>query len=167
MEPEDLETLCDLATEFSRYAAAETLREGYLPRPGRVPGGPVRHGGDEGRRQHQSAGALLRRDPHCPGEARASPRPWPPGCSGRASSAARCCSRRPAAARPRCCGTWCRCLSAGAAGVAAACGWPSSTSGARWRSCCAGRSPRWTWAPGPMCWTPAPRRWASPWCCGP
>lgn len=28
MEPEELETLCDLATEFSRYAAAETLREG-------------------------------------------------------------------------------------------------------------------------------------------
>ena len=30
VEPEDLETLCDIATEFSRYAAAETLREGYL-----------------------------------------------------------------------------------------------------------------------------------------
>ena len=30
VEPEELETLCDLATEFSRYAAAETLREGYL-----------------------------------------------------------------------------------------------------------------------------------------
>lgn len=30
VEPGDLETLCDLATEFSRYAAAETLREGYL-----------------------------------------------------------------------------------------------------------------------------------------
>lgn len=29
-EPEDLETLCDIATEFSRYAAAETLREGFL-----------------------------------------------------------------------------------------------------------------------------------------
>ncbi len=31
VEPEELETLCDLATEFSRYAASETLREGYLP----------------------------------------------------------------------------------------------------------------------------------------
>ncbi len=31
VEPEELETLCDLASEFSRYAAAETLREGYLP----------------------------------------------------------------------------------------------------------------------------------------
>lgn len=29
--PEELETLCDLATEFSRYAAAETLREGFVP----------------------------------------------------------------------------------------------------------------------------------------
>ena len=28
--PEDLDILCDLATEFSRYAAAETLREGFL-----------------------------------------------------------------------------------------------------------------------------------------
>ena len=28
--PEDLEALCDLATEFSRYAAAETLRAGYV-----------------------------------------------------------------------------------------------------------------------------------------
>ena len=27
----ELETLCDLATEFSRYAAAETLREGFVP----------------------------------------------------------------------------------------------------------------------------------------
>lgn len=31
VEPEDLETLCNLATEFSRYAAAETIREGYVP----------------------------------------------------------------------------------------------------------------------------------------
>ena len=30
VEAEELEILCDLATEFSRYAAAETLREGYL-----------------------------------------------------------------------------------------------------------------------------------------
>ena len=30
VEPEELETLCDIATEFSRYAASETLREGYL-----------------------------------------------------------------------------------------------------------------------------------------
>jgi len=28
--PEDLETLCDLATEFSRYTAAETMREGFV-----------------------------------------------------------------------------------------------------------------------------------------
>lgn len=30
VEQGDLETLCNLATEFSRYAAAETLRRGYL-----------------------------------------------------------------------------------------------------------------------------------------
>ena len=30
VEPEELETLCDLATEFSRYAAAETVRQGYI-----------------------------------------------------------------------------------------------------------------------------------------
>ena len=31
VQPEELETLCDLATEFSRYAASETLRDGFLP----------------------------------------------------------------------------------------------------------------------------------------
>ena len=31
VEPEELDTLCDIATEFSRYAAAETLREGFVP----------------------------------------------------------------------------------------------------------------------------------------
>lgn len=31
VEPEELETLCDIATEFSRYAASETIREGFLP----------------------------------------------------------------------------------------------------------------------------------------
>lgn len=30
VEPEELETLCDIATEFSRYAAAETIRQGFL-----------------------------------------------------------------------------------------------------------------------------------------
>jgi stage III sporulation protein AA len=30
VEPVELETLCDISTEFSRYAAAETIREGYL-----------------------------------------------------------------------------------------------------------------------------------------
>lgn len=30
VEPEELETLCDLATEFSRYAAVETVRRGYI-----------------------------------------------------------------------------------------------------------------------------------------
>lgn len=31
VEQTDIETLCNLATEFSRYAAVETLRRGYLP----------------------------------------------------------------------------------------------------------------------------------------
>lgn len=31
VESEELETLCDLASEFSRYAAAETLRDGFIP----------------------------------------------------------------------------------------------------------------------------------------
>lgn len=30
VDKRDLETLCDLATQFSRYAAVETIREGYL-----------------------------------------------------------------------------------------------------------------------------------------
>ena len=28
---EELETLCDIAAEFSRYASIETLRQGFLP----------------------------------------------------------------------------------------------------------------------------------------
>ena len=28
---EELETLCDIAAEFSRYASMETLRQGFLP----------------------------------------------------------------------------------------------------------------------------------------
>ena len=31
VEPDDLETLCDLAAEFSRYAAVHTIRDGFLP----------------------------------------------------------------------------------------------------------------------------------------
>ena len=31
VEPEDLEALCNQAAEFSRYAAIETIRQGYLP----------------------------------------------------------------------------------------------------------------------------------------
>ena len=31
VEAEELETLCDLATEFSRYAASETIRCGFVP----------------------------------------------------------------------------------------------------------------------------------------
>ena len=31
VQTEDLEALCNLATEFSRYAASETLRSGFLP----------------------------------------------------------------------------------------------------------------------------------------
>jgi len=31
VEPGDLDALCNQATEFSRYAAVETLRQGYLP----------------------------------------------------------------------------------------------------------------------------------------
>ena len=31
VEPKELEMLCDLATEFSRYAAAESLRQGFVP----------------------------------------------------------------------------------------------------------------------------------------
>jgi stage III sporulation protein AA len=34
VEQEDLESVCNLATEFSRYAAAETIRMGYLPMRG-------------------------------------------------------------------------------------------------------------------------------------
>lgn len=31
VDPQELDVLCDLATDFSRYAAAETMKEGYIP----------------------------------------------------------------------------------------------------------------------------------------
>lgn len=31
VDPRELDVLCDLATDFSRYAAAETMKEGYIP----------------------------------------------------------------------------------------------------------------------------------------
>lgn len=34
VKPDDLETLCNIVTDFSRYAAADTLRQGYLTAPG-------------------------------------------------------------------------------------------------------------------------------------
>lgn len=56
---EELETLCDIAAEFSRYASIETLRQGFLPVRGGFPGGAVRRGGHEGRTGHKSQADIL------------------------------------------------------------------------------------------------------------
>lgn len=58
---EELETLCDIAAEFSRYASIETLRQGFLPVRGGFPGGAVRRGGHEGRTGHKSQADILLR----------------------------------------------------------------------------------------------------------
>ena len=90
--PEDLETLCDLATDYSRYAAEETLREGYLSVRG---GFRVGLCGDEGRGEHRPAGPVLRRCPHRPGAEGDRGGGGAPAVSGRAVS------EHPAAVAPR------------------------------------------------------------------
>ncbi len=59
--------MCDIAAEFSRYASIETLRQGFLPVRGWLPGGTLRLRCGEGRGGHQSETDLLRCDPHFQG----------------------------------------------------------------------------------------------------
>ncbi|MEI3347043.1 MAG: hypothetical protein V8R55_01045 [Dysosmobacter sp.] len=80
VEPEELETLCDLATEFSRYAASETLRDGFLPVRG---GFRVGICGTAVMKEGVSTNLKVSLPPQCalPGSTRASPGIWRPGCS--------------------------------------------------------------------------------------
>ncbi len=55
---------------------------GLSPGAGRIPDWPVRHGGNEGREQHQFEELLRRRYPYCQGEAGHSRRPGPPALPG-------------------------------------------------------------------------------------
>ena len=97
--PEDLETLCDLATDYSRYAAEETLREGYLSVRGgfRVGlcGTAVMKGGALPVLHHRRAGPVLRRCPHRPGAEGDRGGGGAPAVPGRAVS------EHPAAVAPR------------------------------------------------------------------
>ena len=123
--PEDLETLCDLATDYSRYAAEETLREGYLSVRGgfRVGlcGTAVMKDGESTALRDLSSGSRG-----------GSGRRWRPGCFGTGGIRTPCCCRPPAAARPRCCGIWCG-ASPPAAPAGRVCGSPLSMSGGRWQ----------------------------------
>lgn len=56
---EELETLCDIAAEFSRYASIETLRQGFLPVRGGFRVGLCGSGGHEGRTGHKSQADIL------------------------------------------------------------------------------------------------------------
>lgn len=60
----ELEQLCDGVTDYSRYAAADTLSRGYLTARGGFRHRHVRYGGAAGRGQHQPAGYLLRHHPY-------------------------------------------------------------------------------------------------------
>lgn len=67
VEPGELETLCDIATEFSRYAAAETLREGYLSVKGGLRVGlcgtaVIKDGSNTNLRQFSSAAVRIARE---------------------------------------------------------------------------------------------------------
>ena len=84
--PADLEDLCDLATDYSRYAAAETLRCGYLAVRGGFRVGLCGTAVMKERGLHLSAGRVLRRGPHRPGEAGDRGGGGPPAVPGGAVS---------------------------------------------------------------------------------
>ena len=72
--PEDLEALCDLATDYSRYAAEETLREGYLSvrggfRVGLCGTAVIKGGGNTALRDLSSAAVRIARERRGVGEA--------------------------------------------------------------------------------------------------
>ena len=92
MTPEDLETLCDLATDYSRYAAEETLREGYLSvrggfRVGLCGTAVMKDGESTALRDLSSAAVRIAR------EQRGSGRRWRPGCFGTGGIRTPCCCR--------------------------------------------------------------------------
>ena len=71
--PADLEALCDLATDYSRYAAAETLRMGYLSvrggfRVGLCGTAVMKNGACTAMRDISSAAVRISREKHGAGE---------------------------------------------------------------------------------------------------
>ena len=100
----DLEQLCDAVTDYSRYAAGETLSRGYLTARGGFRVGVcgtavLREGVNTNLRDISSVTVRIGREQ--PG--------WGmrccPSCSGRGSSAARCCCLPRGWGKPPCCGT--------------------------------------------------------------
>ena len=65
----DLEQLCDAVTDYSPVCRRGDPEPGLSHRPGRLPGGRVRHGGAAGGGQHQPAGHLVGDGAHRPGAA--------------------------------------------------------------------------------------------------
>ena len=81
--PEDLEELCDLAADYSRYAAEETLRQGYLAvrggfRVGLCGTAVMKHGNNTALRDLSSAAVRIAR-PRRGGGGGIRPPPFPGG----------------------------------------------------------------------------------------
>ena len=147
VEPEELETLCDIATEFSRYAASESIREGFLPvrggfRIGLCGTAVMKDGANTNLKNLSSAAIRIARERKGVAEG-VAPRLFRDGGFV----------------------TW-YAVSPRGGRTARPSGFPSLTSGGRWRWSTGARL-KWTWGPGRMCWTPAPRPWASPSSSGP
>ena len=131
--PEDLETLCDLATDYSRYAAAETLREGYLSvrggfRVGLCGTAVMKDGENTALRDLSSAAVRIAREQRGIGRGGGAP-----AVPGRAVSRTPCCCRPPGGGKTTLLRDLVRCLSAGGTGRLGSRGSPSSTSGERWQ----------------------------------
>lgn len=100
----DLEQLCDAVTDYSRYAAGETLSRGYLTARGGFRVGVcgtavLREGVNTNLRDISSVTVRIGR----------SSRAWGtrccPSCFGTGGSAARCCCLPRGWGKPPCCGT--------------------------------------------------------------
>ncbi len=164
VEPEELETLCDIATEFSRYAASESIREGFLPvrggfRIGLCGTAVMKDGANTNLKNLSSAAIRIARERKGVAEG-VAPRLFRDG--GFVNTLI---LSPPGAERRLSCGTW-YAVSPRGGRTARPSGFPSLTSGGRWRWSTGARL-KWTWGPGRMCWTPAPRPWASPSSSGP
>lgn len=155
VDPEDLEAVCNLATEFSRYAAVETLRCGYLPLRG---GGRIglcgtvvmKDGVSTNLRDLSSVSIRIAREKPGIGEALA-PQLFQDGrfCSTLILSP-------PGGGKTTLLRDLVRCLSLGTGAAPLRVSLADERGRWPWYT---GVFPKWMWARGQMCWTGVPRHW--------
>lgn len=162
--PRDLAQMVDAVTDYSRYACAETLRQGFLCLHGGFRARRMRNGGAAERRGRKPAGYFLALAAHRHRADRPGRADGRQPCSAREPSGARSCSRRRAAARRRFCATS-SVRSRSEARTARRCASRWWTNAERSLSAPEERR-RWHWGRTRTYSRSAPRRRASAWYCG-